>query len=99
MPRIHDLKIMRQFYEAVVVNQTKTFEVRVNGRDYRVGDIIVFWEVTEVTREKTGVKSKPFIITYVLKNFPGLERGFCVFGVEPHALTRLKNDIFDDQEG
>lgn len=98
-PAIHNLKIMRQFYGAVVIEQTKTFEVRLNDRNYKVGDLIIFWEVTGATREETGVKSKPFMITYLLQDFPGIERGYCVFGIEPHALTRAKNDIFVDKEG
>lgn len=93
--QIHNLKSWAWAYDAVVVRQEKTFEVRNNDRNFQKGDLVVFWEVTSDGLE-TGVKSKPFLIEYVLthEQFPdGLQPGYCAFGVVPHQFYSAGLDV------
>lgn len=79
--KIHTLKIMPQYFTAVVENR-KTFELRQNDRDYQVGDLLLLKEFfnneftgNEIVRE----------VTYVLKDCPayGLQSEFCILGIKP----------------
>ena len=78
--KIHCLKIKSCYYEALV-DGSKTFELRRNDRDFKVGDMITFCIVRDV-----GGLSFPtnlFLITYVLKDCPqyGLADGYAVLGL------------------
>lgn len=41
---IHELKIQSEYFLAVI-NKTKTFEIRKNDRDFKVGDKIILREI------------------------------------------------------
>ena len=62
MRKIHDLKLLSEYYSAVV-SGAKKFEIRYNDRDYKVGDILFLREFDglQYTGRKTCVK-----VTYVL---------------------------------
>ena len=73
----HDLKILPQYFEAVIKGRKK-FELRKNDRDFKVGDIFVLreWKDGEYTgRYCVGS------IGYVLQNCSeyGLKDGYCIF--------------------
>ena len=40
---VHELKILPEYYEAII-NGQKTFEIRFNDRDFRVGDTLLLEE-------------------------------------------------------
>ena len=61
----HNLKIWPSFFEAIV-DGSKTFELRHDDRDYKVGDILLLKEWTDV-RKFTGRELKR-VVTYVLRN-------------------------------
>lgn len=78
---IHHLKTWSEYYYSVG-NGSKTFEVRKNDRNYKVGDILILknWDnekqrffVGEITVE----------VTYILQggNF-GIQEGYCVMGIK-----------------
>lgn len=72
----HFIKIHTTYFESVL-NDTKTFELRKNDRDYEVGDKLILNEINENTLY-TG-RSLAVVITYIL-NGPtyGLCDGFCI---------------------
>ncbi len=41
--KMHDLKLHPAFWEDVVVSGVKNFEVRLNDRDFQIGDYVRFW--------------------------------------------------------
>lgn len=43
--KLHVIKLDVKYYESVS-NRIKTFEVRLNDRDYRVGDMLLMYEWT-----------------------------------------------------
>ena len=81
---VHKIKILDVFADAVWSGE-KTFEVRMNDRNYQKGDIIEFKVVYETalgTRESLGhpLTGKRYQITYVLSGW-GLKDGFVAFGI------------------
>ncbi len=91
--KTHELKILPEYFEAVS-DGTKTFELRNNDRDFKVGDILILKEYTtelitvgqcgeELKREGgyTGREIKKEI-TYVLKNIVGLYKNYAILGMK-----------------
>lgn len=80
--KTHYIKCEERFFKEVETGQ-KTFEVRKNDRDYREGDDIVLREYDKELRELTGRELRVNII-YFLDNYPGIEPGYCILGIEPY---------------
>lgn len=84
-PQHHKLKLRKEFVQPVLEGK-KNFEVRLNDRNYRVGDTLEFIPVEAVGGEKQEVKriSMPeiedmvFEITYILEGW-GLQDNYVVF--------------------
>ena len=92
--KLHELKIQHKYLIDITIGK-KTFELRKNDRDYKVGDLIRFidiWEDNEAT--KSAIKEahlEPYInnntlyrITYVLKNVEkyGLDKDYCILAIK-----------------
>ncbi len=77
----HELKIHPKYFKAVVSGR-KTFEIRRNDRNFKVGDRI---ELKEYSKETgyTG-KSALFDITYVMTDNEFVKKGFAVLGIKPY---------------
>ncbi len=75
---IHELKILPDFYRAVVSGE-KTFELRKNDRNFKVGDFVVLKEWTALQGYLGPTHTVR--IKYVLENVPwyGLKEGYCIF--------------------
>lgn len=90
----HVLKLHPRFAEAVKEGR-KTFEIRKDDRDYRVGDILTF---TDLDGKPYGMP--PYEVTYKLthEDFPsGLSDGYCVLGIKKSkavddCIETLKRD-------
>jgi hypothetical protein len=74
-PVNHDLKTAEPFWTDVLTNR-KHFEVRVNDRDYRVGDRL---RLTSLESGKVCVR----LVTYIVDGPPFLPPGLCVMGIVP----------------
>ena len=81
--RAHALKTWQPFY-AEVERGDKTFEVRRDDRDFRVGDTLVLCEWDQGVGNYTGRKCYRRI-GYVLRNAEpfGVQPGFAVLSLEP----------------
>jgi hypothetical protein len=77
-PEVHRLKTLQPFFSEVK-ERKKNFELRLNDREYQVGDTVVLEEWTGECFTGDGVTRK---IKYVLKDCPelGLTSGYCIFG-------------------
>ena len=76
----HELKMLPKFFEKVS-DGTKTFEVRFNDRNFKVGDHLILREYEN--GEYTGnIVYK--IITYILNHheFDGLKENYVVLGIK-----------------
>lgn len=76
---VHDLKIKPEYYRDVV-NGDKTFEIRKNDRDYKVGDLLVMNEFRN--GEYTG-SNVHCIVSYLVQGSEefGLDKDWCVLGI------------------
>lgn len=82
-PQIHDLKINSVFADDVYTGP-KSFEVRLNDRNYKVGDIIKFTVMKLNKKVDHQLNGLEFEITYILdsKSFDiGLKDDYVVLGI------------------
>jgi ASC-1-like (ASCH) protein len=85
--RTHKLKTWPSYFEAVL-HGGKTFEIRLNDRDFAVGDWLILEEwippvsLDELSpKEYTGRKLKK-LVTYVMQGGRfGLDQHWCVLGL------------------
>lgn len=92
---VHGLKIWPHYFEAVR-NGTKTFEYRVNDRDYQVGDILHLQEWDDITRKYTGRELR-MEVTYVLE----LRDEMCILGIrkeEDASVGELLRELVEAWE-
>jgi uncharacterized protein YgfB (UPF0149 family) len=77
-PEVHRLKTLQPYFREVKEHK-KNFELRLNDRDFQVGDTAVLEEWTGEFLTGDGLTRK---IKYVLKDCPqfGLKEGYCIFG-------------------
>ena len=95
-----ELRIWPEYY-AAVLDGTKRFEVRRDDRDYEVGKMYWMREwVPPVARCAEGLlgqddshytgRSALVVISYVLRDVPGLASGYCVWGFQ---VLDSQNDL------
>ena len=75
--KLHQVKIASQFFMDVCIGR-KTFELRKNDRDYKVGDLLEMFEYKDGKRTERAVRAW---ISYILENYKGLEDGYCILGI------------------
>lgn len=73
----------------------KTFELRKNDRDFKVGDRLFLRLYDGQTFGNKGLMAE---VTHILSDFPdGLKEGYCILSIEP--LFRVEaNPVDDDDE-
>lgn len=83
----HRLKTVQPYFTDVR-NGLKTFEVRKNDRDFKVGDVLLLEEYRDTggafTSGYTGLVVRKKVV-YVLKDIPehyGVKKGYCILGLE-----------------
>ena len=76
----HELKILPRYYKAII-NNKKTFELRKNKNNYKVGDILILKEYKNEIFTGNECQKK---ITYILKNVEnyGLKKGFVILSLK-----------------
>lgn len=77
--KFHELKTIPPFFEQVYTG-LKTFELRKNDRDFRVGEMLQLREYEPTTKQYSGRYVWKKII-YILKDFEGLADGFVILGI------------------
>lgn len=72
----HNLKIESEYFEAVK-NKNKRFEIRLNDRNYKIGDQIVLEET--INGIKTGLSLGPYKVKYIFHGGKfGLDKDYCI---------------------
>lgn len=69
----------------------KTFEVRLNDRNFKVGDTLNLLEYDSIQKKFSG-KKVVTRITYILSEFKGLQKNYIVMGL---SEARLNIDYLD----
>ena len=78
--KTHYLKTVQPFFSEVK-NGTKTFEHRRNDRDFQVGDEVYLQEY-DLQKNTFSGQVVSGNITYVLKDWKGLDVDYCVFSLQ-----------------
>ena len=83
---VHSLKTYPCYFDSVL-NGEKTFEVRLNDRNYNVGD---FLALNEYDPEKTKYTGRSLLVrvTYILDDEKFVKRGFVVLSIERFICCR-----------
>lgn len=76
--KIPHLKTINPYFSAVFQGM-KNFEVRLNDRDFKVGDEVLLQEYDLETKEYSGREVRAEI-TYILKDYEAIKPGYVVFG-------------------
>ena len=87
MLKIHELKILPEYFDAVRSGD-KRFELRRNDRDFHKGDILRLkeWDGEKYTGEEIDV-----LVRYILFNWTaGLQDGYCIMSIDTmmHNIPR-----------
>jgi ParB family chromosome partitioning protein len=84
---VHKLKTVQPFFNQVKEG-IKKFELRKNDRDFKKGDILILEEydpedALDEESKNDGYTGKIFAvrIDYMLENFAGIEKDYCILGV------------------
>ncbi len=81
---LHILKTWPEFHRAIR-EKRKTFEVRVDDRNFQEGDTLRLAEFDPVTETLTPRPHEVRIVAYILRGEPaerfGLKPGYCVLGL------------------
>ena len=87
---LHELKILPKYFKDVKKG-VKTFELRKNDRNFKVGDVLVLeeydssiqWE--DVNGKKVNYSGEKVLrtVTYVLSNIDGLDKEYVILGIKP----------------
>lgn len=92
---IHQLK-QASFYFEDVISGKKTFEVRKNDRDFKVGDLLALNELNEAGKE-TG-KCALFRVEYILDTPEYCKKDFVILGIKPCKVCMTeKPQILDEK--
>ncbi|MGL4760385.1 MAG: ASCH/PUA domain-containing protein [Sarcina sp.] len=79
----HELKILEEYFNALA-DGSKTFELRKNDRDFKVGDSLKLKEIKD--NSFTG-RFLEYEVSYVLKGGAyGLEEEYCILGIRLYGL-------------
>ncbi|MCB2222282.1 MAG: DUF3850 domain-containing protein [Bacteroidetes bacterium] len=79
--KVHTLKTWSEYFTDIL-NGTKTFEVRKNDRDFKIGDILQLEEWNQETGSFTSRHCSREVV-YVLDGGQfGVEKGYVVMGLK-----------------
>lgn len=84
----HTLKTVQPYFDAVW-SGTKRFELRVNDRDFQVDDMVFLKDYNQFTDEYSG-REISCRISFLLKDYPGIKDGYCIFGFKVVNKTKAK---------
>lgn len=96
--KIHELKTHPQYFRKTLIG-CKPFEIRLNDRDFKIGDTVILKEWDEDCGEYTGRELSGRIRYILHDNFVGISKGYIAFTLELfedeyHRLAEDERSIF-----
>lgn len=85
--RVHQLRLASMYFDDVASGR-KTFELRKNDRDYRVGDLLELMEFAEGRYSGRSIKAE---VTYILEDYTGLDDDYCILAI------RIREETTDEE--
>lgn len=86
--KTHRLKTVNPYFQECF-NGTKKFEVRLNDRDFKIGDTVYLQEYDAETNTYSGNELRCSIL-YILENYPALQKGYIVFSIQINQIIKKK---------
>lgn len=83
LPKQHDLKILPEFFDPVIMGE-KTFEIREADRAYQVNDTLLLREWTGESYTGRKISAR---VTYLLKDVRFVPAGFVAMGIEAYMVS------------
>lgn len=98
MTQTHKLKTHTKYFEQILEGN-KTFEIRKDDREFKLGDMLCLQEFDPITKKYTG-RAINMNVTSLLKNKPefGLKEGFVLMSIQP-INKNYKNVNINDARG
>ena len=94
--KVHQLKTWPIFFEAVL-NGTKTFEIRLNDRNFQVGDKLDLMEYDPDAEGYTGRHCHRFV-SYVLDANPFFDfKGHVILGLKPVEIPEISDEEIESK--
>lgn len=91
MNKIHRLKTWIEYFQESV-NGNKTFEIRKNDRNYKVGDVLILEEYDQYAGEYTS--NEHWVqVTYLLTDEMFVKEGYCILSTKPMNRDVSLNEI------
>ena len=84
---IHALKVDKKYFWTIACGQ-KTFEIRKNDRNYKVGDLLALNEYDVETEQYTW-KSCLVYVDYILTDAPYVPDGYVAMSIKPCLCRRM----------
>lgn len=85
---VHVLKLDHDFYLPIRSGQ-KTFEVRLNDRDYAVDDILVLRDFHPHAKSYSSVRPEIRVVTYITNFPPAIREGWVCMAVRAPTADEL----------
>lgn len=86
---LHKLKTIQPYYDASE-SGLKTFEIRKNDRNFKLGDVLVLYEWTGSSATgRRHIKQ----VTFILSDKPWLPEGYVCMALQPVSMIAVKEDI------
>lgn len=76
--KIHQIRLSSKYFDDVCSGK-KSFELRKNDRNYKVGDIL---EMTEFKDGKNTGRTVRVAVTYILEDYTGIEDDYCIMAIK-----------------
>lgn len=83
----HHLKTWPEWFAPVRAGQ-KPFEIRLDDRNFEIGDILELEEWDPDTKAYTGESYLARVI-FIARDLPGLEPGYCAMGIAPYSNIKI----------
>lgn len=77
--KVHELKTVQPYFNQIAEGK-KRFELRKNDRDFQWDDVLILREYSQAVEGYMG-NDLVVRITSILKDFPGIERGYCILSI------------------
>lgn len=83
--KVHNIKCVQPHYDDIA-SGVKTFEVRLNDRDYDLNDRLELFEYDADTDQFSGKVTRVLVRHLLNDDIPGIETGYVVMGIRQEGL-------------
>lgn len=87
--KVHSIRLAKTYFNDVASGK-KSFELRKNDREYKVGDMLEMLEFADGKNTGRIIQAE---VVYMLEGYKGLEEGYCILGISVKKVDTEKYEI------